>query len=204
MRYFILILTVCFFSSCNDANYDDCMMISNSDIDYDSKSECDSVISQSFAYPYCLEFDIFTEAYGDEKYYTFLVLNARGYAIYDVDPFLYYRDDNDNPVVVAEPILYQLYQGSSKIWFDERGLTTSVAESYDMENDIVVYDNVKVGDQIAIFASKEKYTDEDLRTHSGDINYFTKVSESFKCYYITTLKNRTTIGYGMWSPDWWG
>lgn len=151
-----------------------------------------------------LEFDIYTEAYGDEKYYTLLIMNANALAIYDRDPFLYYRDDNDKPVIIAESFLYQLYQGTSKIWFDERGLTTSVPDSYDMENDIVVYGNVKIGEKVAVFASKEKYTNEDLKVHEGDSKYFEKVSESFECCYITTLKTHTTIGYGMWSPDWFG
>ena len=205
MKHFLFLLSIVFFySSCNDIDYYESIEERSDDMVYADALICDSVLSRSSMYPYFLEFDIYTEAYGDEKYYTFLVLNAQECALYDRDPFLYDKDDNDEPVVIADPILYTLYHGSSKVWFDERGLTMSVAESYDVENDIVVYSDANIGDRIAIFASKEKYTNEDLIAHSGDISYFNKVSESFECYYITTLKSHTTIGYGMWSPDWWG
>ena len=81
MKHFLFLLSIVFFySSCNDIDYYESIEERSDDMVYADALICDSVLSRSSMYPYFLEFDIYTEAYGDEKYYTFLVFNAQGCA----------------------------------------------------------------------------------------------------------------------------
>ncbi len=163
------------------------------------------VTTRAVYYPYHFQLDIFTDRWG-VNYYTFLVTEAKGYAISDRDPFpfYYYDDDITQPRTVADYSQYNLLDGGARIDFGESGLYPSVPYDYDVENGIGKFHLVKIGEKVAIWASKEKYTNEDLRLHDGDEEYFAKVSESFELCYITELKPYTTITFGGLEPDWYG
>ncbi|MBP3510780.1 MAG: hypothetical protein J6K19_01905 [Prevotella sp.] len=193
---FTFVFVVMFASACSS---DDDFVNSES-----MQSDKDSVLTtRAVSYPYYLQFDIFTDR-GWEDYYTFLVSNADNYAIGDTDPFpfYYYDDDITQPRTVADYSQIHLYDGDSRIEFDDRGLGSSFPYYYDIENGVGYHNVVKIGERVAIWASKERYTFEDLRAHAGDEEYFAKVSESFELYYITELKPHTYIYYGFWEPEW--
>lgn len=168
-----------------------------------SCAESNCVPTRSSIGKYCFEFDVFPTFIMD-NYHTFLVAKVPRYALYDRDPFYFMYDDNENIVYAADYSQYNLFGVSGKIFYGDDGFIESFPYDYDFENGIGKHEVIKVGDTVAIFASKEKYTNEDLRAHDGDSDYFSKVSESFECYYITTVKPRTTIVYGMYDCDWCG
>ncbi len=162
------------------------------------------VTTRAVSYPYVLELDIFNR--WGTKYYTFLVTNADNYVISDryPFPFYYYDDDITQPRTIADYTQYDLYDEWGRIEFGDNGIRSSVPYYYDIENGIGYYYDIKIGERVAIWASKEKYTLDDLRLHDGDEGYFERVSESFELCYITVLKPHTTITYGMWEPEWQG
>lgn len=194
-----LLLILCFVISCSTDGYDD-MVTSRSEIGLD---RCDSIGTRSATGKYSLQFDIYHTGIMD-NYHTFLVAKSPQCVIGDRDPFCFTYDDNQNIVYAADYSQYNLFNETTKIWFGEDGMLESFPYDYDFENGIGKHNMIKVGDQIAIFASKERYTNEDLKAHDGDSDYFAKVSESFECYYVTTLQAHTIIIYGMFDCDWCG
>ncbi len=150
---------------------------------------------------YYLEFDIY-DNYG-EKFQTFIISEADGRAFGDRNPFPFYEDDERNLITVSDYSQYDaICDGKTRIHFDERGLRSSVAYRYDNENGIGYHYTMNVGDKIAIWASKEKYTFNDLRDHDGDDAYFENVSRTFQCYCIATLGEKTLIRYGKYDDKW--
>lgn len=196
---FTFALVIMFASACNS---DDEFVSDNNVMQEDKSAE---LTTRAPYYPNSLQFDIFTDRCG-ENYYTFLVTEAVNCALSETDPFpfYYYDDDISQPRTFADYSQISLYDGGSRIEFGESGFLSSVPYYYDMENGIGHHYVLKLGDKIAIWASKEKYTIDDLKLHDGDEEYFARVSESFELCYITVLKRYTTITYGMWEPEWQG
>lgn len=156
--------------------------------------------------PYYVILDIFTQRWGMDDYYTFLITEAYDCAEGETDPFpfYYYDDDPSQPRTVADCSQILLLQGDSKVEFDDRGFRSCVPYQYDVENGIGYHHTMQIGERIAVWASKESYTNEDLSLHGNDEEYFAKVSKSFKLCYITELKPHTYITYCMWEPGWNG
>lgn len=162
----------------------------------------DGVVASRNRTTYSLSFDIFHN--WGEKYYTFIVTKADGYCIGDKDPFPFYYDDDNMPHIVTDYTQYEICGGNAVFEFYDSGLRSFVPCYYDEVNGIGYYDQLKVGDKIAIWASKDKYTNEDLYLHAYDENYYNKLALSFECCYITTLKKSTIINYGMYDASWGG
>lgn len=196
--FFLYMLLVSLFFSCADDETDVMMGKTES-----SRAEINGAATRSATDKYSFEFDVFPTFIMD-NYHTFLVAKVPGNALHDRDPFCFMYDDNDNIVYAADYSQYNLLGVSGKIFFGDDGFLDSFPYDYDFENGIGKHNVIKVGDTVAIFASKERYTNEDLKAHDGDSDYFSKVSESFECYYITTVKPHTTIVYGMYDCDWCG
>lgn len=198
--FIYLAMIVCLLSSCSteDYNYNDVISLNSTEL-----KERDSTLTRSSYNKYSFQFDVYPIGGDIDHYHSFLVVKASGIALFDHDPFFFTYDDGDI-VYAADHSQYYLFNETDKIFFGDDGFLSSYPYDYDFDNGIGKHDVIKVGDRVAIFASKERYTNEDLRTHDGDSDYFSKVSESFECYYFTTVQNHTIIIYGRYGEGWCG
>ena len=131
---------------------------------------------------------LFLDIYGD-KYKTFIIQDVRNDVVGDSDPFPYI--DDGVPTNCADYSLIDLSDGLRHFYFDDSGLFPTIYRFNPYIGPTI--DKIQLGEKVAIWASEEEYTNEDLKAHDGDVEYFTKVGESFTCCYITTLRPHMVI-----------
>lgn len=142
------------------------------------------------------------ELSGGGKYKTLMVTPAEGWFVGENDPFPFRESDEDASVfvIIADASRINLRPGWSFFSFPETGLFSDI-EFFNIATQQFELPWAFIGDEIAIWGSEEEYTNEDLRAHEGDVEYFTKVSRSFVCRHITTLENRdmyVVYNNGVW------
>ena len=150
---------------------------------------------------------VFLDIYGT-KYNTFMLVSGNpGKEIGDTNPFQNYTkvDENGNSVMemYADFDCYQLLEEKCcTLYFDKDGLMSCVGIPYP-DGSGHVFEKIPIGGSLDIWASEEKYTMQDLYDHDGDVEFFTKVANSFKCCYKTTLRKQLYIDYDRIVENGW-
>lgn len=130
------------------------------------------------------------ELSGGGKFKTLMITPAEGWFVGENDPFPFRESEEieHTNVTIADASRINLRPGYSIFSFPETGLYSDV-EVFNIATQQFELPIAHIGDEIAIWGSEEEYSNEDLRAHEGDVEYFSKVSRSFVCRYITTLRN---------------
>ena len=128
----------------------------------------------------------------EDDYKTFLISGADYCVVGDRDSFPFYTDSNYVNHIIADYSYIDIFPQSRVLRYTVDWLVSTVAR-YNELTKRMEYDYFYEGDKIAVWASKEVYSNEDLKKHEGDAAFYEKVSLSFTCCFITTFQKNLII-----------